>query len=224
MTFLLCLSKIHHLFGALISPFLHAILPSLRFPRTSPHSNVHARPGPNLFHDLKFIPHLAVSLACPLNARRLSASRFQTPLVELQHHLVSTSDSSWGLTEVRLPHVHHIAPKWAMVAQTLPSTSRVIFAQPSTPWARRIDDCWNINGSRDLSDYWTGFTQFTLLEEKPPNGYMWSGRRLMRKQLTRATDHTLPMVARRFPAIVSFPQRPRKNAPLLSVLAILLAP
>ena len=37
---------------------------------------------------------------------------------------------------------------------------------------RRIDDCWNIDGSRDLSDSWTGFTQFTLLEEKPPNGKM----------------------------------------------------
>ena len=31
---------------------------------------------------------------------------------------------------------------------------------------RRIDDYWNIDGSRDLSDSWTGFTQFTLLEEK----------------------------------------------------------
>ena len=31
-------------------------------------------------------------------------------------------------------------------------------------------DYWNIDGSRDLSDSWTGFTQFTLLEEKPPNG------------------------------------------------------
>ena len=31
---------------------------------------------------------------------------------------------------------------------------------------RRIDDYWNIDGSRDLSDPWTGFTQFTLLEEK----------------------------------------------------------
>ena len=27
----------------------------------------------------------------------------------------------------------------------------------------RIDDYWNIDGSRDLSDSWTGFTQFTLL-------------------------------------------------------------
>ena len=39
---------------------------------------------------------------------------------------------------------------------------------------KRIDDYWNIDGSRDLSDPWTGFTQFTILEEKPPDGCMWS--------------------------------------------------
>ena len=39
---------------------------------------------------------------------------------------------------------------------------------------RRIDDCWNIDGSRDLSDSWTGFTQFSLFEEQTPDGYMWS--------------------------------------------------
>ena len=57
---------------------------------------------------------------------------------------------------------------------------------------KRIDDCWNIDGSRDLSDPWTGFTQCTLLEEKPLNGYMWSGRRLTRKQLTSRPDHLWP--------------------------------
>ena len=36
---------------------------------------------------------------------------------------------------------------------------------------RRIDDYWNIDGSRDLSASWTGFTQFTLWSEKPPEGY-----------------------------------------------------
>ena len=41
----------------------------------------------------------------------------------------------------------------------------------------RIDDYWNIDGSRDLSDSWTGFTQFTLLNEKPLDGYMWSRER-----------------------------------------------
>ena len=57
---------------------------------------------------------------------------------------------------------------------------------------RRIDDNWNFDRSRDLSDSWTGFTQFTLLEEKPPNGYMWSGERLTRKQLTSRPDHLWP--------------------------------
>ena len=38
----------------------------------------------------------------------------------------------------------------------------------------RIDFYWNIDGSRDLSDSWTGFTQFTLSSEKLPDGYVWS--------------------------------------------------
>ena len=54
---------------------------------------------------------------------------------------------------------------------------------------RRIDDYWNIDGSRDLSDSWTGFTQCVLLEEKPSEGFSWSGRRLTRKQLTSRPDH-----------------------------------
>ena len=37
-----------------------------------------------------------------------------------------------------------------------------------------------------------GFTQFTLLEEKPPDGYMWSGVRLTRKQLTSMPDYVWP--------------------------------
>ena len=37
---------------------------------------------------------------------------------------------------------------------------------------KRIDDYWNIDGPRDLSDPLTGFTQFTLLEEKVPDGYV----------------------------------------------------
>ena len=57
---------------------------------------------------------------------------------------------------------------------------------------KRIDDCWNIDGSRDLSDPWTGFTQFTLLEEKAPDGFLWSGERLTRKPPTSRPDHLWP--------------------------------
>ena len=49
-----------------------------------------------------------------------------------------------------------------------------------------------IDGSRDLSDYWTSFTHFTLLEDKPPNGNMRSGVRFTRKQLTSRPDHLWP--------------------------------
>ena len=56
----------------------------------------------------------------------------------------------------------------------------------------RIDDYLNIGGSRDLSGSWTCFTQFTPLQEKPPNGNMWSGRRLTRQQLTSRPDHLCP--------------------------------
>ena len=57
---------------------------------------------------------------------------------------------------------------------------------------KRIDDYWDIDGSRDLSDPWTGFTQFTLLDEKAPDGKTWSGVRLTRKQLTSRPDHLWP--------------------------------
>ena len=54
---------------------------------------------------------------------------------------------------------------------------------------RRIDDYRNFDGSRDLSDSWTGFTQFTLSEEKPPDGCMWCGVRLTKRQVTSRPDH-----------------------------------
>ena len=33
---------------------------------------------------------------------------------------------------------------------------------------KRADDRWNVDGNRNLSDSWTGFTRFTLLNETPP--------------------------------------------------------
>ena len=54
---------------------------------------------------------------------------------------------------------------------------------------RRIDDYWNIDGSKDLSDSWTGFTQFTLLDEKPPDGFLWSGERLTKRQVTSRPNY-----------------------------------
>ena len=56
----------------------------------------------------------------------------------------------------------------------------------------RIDDYWNIDGSRELPDSWTNFTQFTLFSEKPPDAFMWSRVRLTKRQATSRPDHLWP--------------------------------
>ena len=57
---------------------------------------------------------------------------------------------------------------------------------------KRVDDHWNVDGNRNLSDSWTGFTRFTSLNETPPKGYLWSGRRLTKIQTTSRPEHTWP--------------------------------
>ena len=34
----------------------------------------------------------------------------------------------------------------------------------------RVDDCWNVDANRSLSDSWTGFTKSTFMNEKPHKG------------------------------------------------------
>ena len=82
---------------------------------------------------------------------------------------------------------HHVEPRVKLYSPTEESypvplkyidVSRTTQTNLDVMQESRIDDYWNIDGSRDLSDSWTGFTQFTLLEEQRPEGYIWSGWRL----------------------------------------------
>ena len=50
--------------------------------------------------------------------------------------------------------------------------------------SRHIEDYWNVDGEKELSDAWTRFTRLILLNERPLQGYTWSGERLTRKQNT----------------------------------------
>ena len=86
--------------------------------------------------------------------------------------------------------LHHVEPRVRLYSpreESFPiplkyiDVSRTTHTNLDVKQLKRIDDCWNIDGSRDLSDPWTGFTQFTLLEEKPPEGFMWSGREIDEK-------------------------------------------
>ena len=96
---------------------------------------------------------------------------------------------------------HHIEPivkLYSLREESLPiplkyiDVSRTTHTNLDVKQEKRIDDYWNIDGAKDLSDSWTGFTQFTLLDEKRPDGHMWSGERSTRKQLTSRPDHLWP--------------------------------
>ena len=96
---------------------------------------------------------------------------------------------------------HHVQPRVKLYSpreESFPiplkyiDVSRTTHTHLDVKQEKRIDDYWNIDGSRDLSDYWIGFTQLILLEEKPPDGYMWSGERLTRKHLTSRPDYLWP--------------------------------
>ena len=79
---------------------------------------------------------------------------------------------------------HHVEPRVALYSPTEESfpiplkyidVTRISHTNLDVKLEKRIDDYWNIDGARDLCDPWTGFTQFTLLDEKAPDGYTWSG-------------------------------------------------
>ena len=92
---------------------------------------------------------------------------------------------------------HHVEPRVKLYSprESFPiplkyiDVSRTTHTNLDVKQEKRIDDFWNVDGSRDLSGPWTGFTRFTLLEEKTPDGYMWSGGRLTNGSLTSRPDH-----------------------------------
>ena len=66
---------------------------------------------------------------------------------------------------------HHVEPRVKLYSpreESFPiplkyiDVSRTTHTNLDVKQEKRIDDYWHIDGSRDLSDSWTGFTQFTL--------------------------------------------------------------
>ena len=66
--------------------------------------------------------------------------------------------------------------------------TRTTFTSLDVLLGKQIDDYW-MEGERELSDAWTGFTRFILLYERLLDGHTWSWRRLTRKQNKLETPH-----------------------------------
>ena len=56
---------------------------------------------------------------------------------------------------------------------------------------KHIEDYWNVDGQRELSDAWTGFTRFIVLNERPPDGCAWSGEEINKKTDDLKTGHCM---------------------------------
>ena len=67
--------------------------------------------------------------------------------------------------------------------------TRTTHSSPDVLLEKHIDDNWNVDGEREVSDAWTSFTRFILLSERSPDGYTWSGVRRTRKQTTSRPDN-----------------------------------
>ena len=98
---------------------------------------------------------------------------------------------------------HHVEPRVKLYVPTEESfpiplkhidVSRTTHTNLDVMLEKNIDDCWNVDGGRELSDAWTGFTRFTVLNEKTPDGFSWSGGRLTRKQTTSRRDTSWPEI------------------------------
>ena len=115
--------------------------------------------------------------------------------------------------------------RWTQ-SQTLLAERRIIPCSTEIHW--RLQNCsyqlgcyartshrWLLEtsmGQEIWSDSWTGFTQFALLEENLSDGYMWSGGRLTRRQLTSRPDHLWPELWRNWEEMLSW--RRSRNGPM----------
>ena len=81
---------------------------------------------------------------------------------------------------------HHIEPRVQLYLpkeETFPIPLKYIDVTRTTHTnldvlqEKRTDDFWNVvDANRSLSDSSKGFTKCTMLKEKPPKGFLWSGR------------------------------------------------
>ena len=109
-------------------------------------------------------------------------------------------NDSWSMSR-NFIFSHHVEPRVKLFSPREESfliplkyidASRTTHTNLDVMQERRIYDYWNIDGSRDLSDPWDRFHSIFSMGKKPLDGYMGSGRRLTRKQLTSRPDRLWP--------------------------------
>ena len=100
-------------------------------------------------------------------------TRFRMPVKQL---MISSPCQETSYTAITLnPESSFIRREEEPHHRNTFDVSRTTHTNLDVKQERRVDDYWNIDASRDLSDSWTGFTQFTQLEEKLRDAFLWFG-------------------------------------------------
>ena len=123
---------------------------------------------------------------------------------QLQHDSTRDDEEAksdfWTITGEFI-YRHHVEPRvklYMLREETFPfpmkyiDVTRTTCTSPDVLLEKNIEDYWNVDGEKCLSDAWKGFTRFILLNERPPDGYTWAGGRLARKQITSRPDDVWP--------------------------------
>ena len=135
------------------------------------------------------------------SSRRIRRTLLHPHNKRTQHEMMrKLKNDFWSITGIFV-HRHLVEPRVKLYvprAESCPILLKYIDVTRTTDATLDVmlesstDDYWNIDGDKELSDAWTGFTRFILLNERPLDGYTWSGERLTRKQTTSRPDKLWP--------------------------------
>ena len=104
-------------------------------------------------------------------------------------------------------HRHHVEPRVKLYSpreESFPiplkfvDVTRIAHTNLDVKQEKRIDDYWNIAGSRDLSDSWTGFTQLLYWKKNLQTDTCGPWGRLTKRQVTSMADHLWPELWEKF--------------------------
>ena len=134
------------------------------------------------------------------SSRRIRRTLFSNPLqADSTRDDAEAKNDFWSMSG-NFKNRHHVEPRVKLYSpreESFPITLKYIDVTRNTHhwkycWTIFFDDYWNVDGERELSDAWTGFTRFILLNERPPNGYTWSGWNVRENKQTSRPDDVWP--------------------------------
>ena len=116
------------------------------------------------------VPSQSVMQRCEPEERNLWATNFEERSLRHQPIDETTDDAEarneFLSIEENYIHRHHVEPRVQLSVpkeETVPTHTNLDVLPES-----RINNYWNVNVDRNLSHSWTGFTKFTILNEKSP--------------------------------------------------------